>query len=64
LGSGFLNSGSSEGRRSRAAFKPGSARSLSRDGEGLSEGEEVDFGRGILDTKRGIPLGRDGVLGC
>lgn len=61
---GFLNILSSDGLRSLVTSRPGSACSLSRDGEGLSDLDAVVVGRGKREASRGIPLGRVGVFGC
>lgn len=63
---GFLNTLSSDGLRSLVVSRPGSACNLSRDGEGLSDFDAVDEGKGkreALGAGRGIPLGFVGVLG-
>lgn len=60
LGRGFLNTGSSDGLRSLAILRPGSACSFSRDGEGLMDLDEELVGKGSLEARRGIPLGRYG----
>lgn len=64
LGRGLLNIGSSDGRRSRAAFNPGSARNRSLDGDGLTAFGAVDVGSGSREAaRRGTPLvGREGVF--
>lgn len=61
---GFLNILSSDGLRSLVTSRPGSACSLSRDGEGLSDLDAVFVGKGNREASRGIPLGRVGVFGC
>ena len=59
-----MNILSSDGLRSLVTSRPGSACSLSRDGEGLSDLDAVFVGRGKREASRGIPLGRVGVFGC
>lgn len=54
---GVLLSVSCDGRRSREILTPGSACNLSLDGDGLTARGGVEVGRGILEVKRGIPLG-------
>lgn len=62
FGKGFLNTWSSDGLCSLAISRPGSASSLSRDGEVLPDRDGLFAGKGILDVRRGMPLGRLGVL--
>lgn len=61
-----------DGRRSLFSSNPGSARSLSREGDGLIDFGAVLVGKGSLEAGRGMPLvgrgiplkGRFAVLGC
>lgn len=50
-----------EGLLSRLSSKPGSARSLSREGEGLIDLEAVAAGNGSLEVSRGFPLAGRGI---
>lgn len=47
----------SDGLRNRATSMPGSACNRSLDGDGLTDLDVVDVGKGILEANRGIPLG-------
>lgn len=60
-----MRTGCSDGLRSRVASRPGSARNFSREGEGLTDLEVLDVGKGSLEAaSRGIPLGLVGVFCC
>jgi hypothetical protein len=50
-----------EGLRSRLSSNPGSALSLSREGEGLIDLEAVAAGNGSLEVSRGFPLAGRGI---
>lgn len=68
---GFFTRVSYEGRRNLRSSNPGSARSLSREGDGLIDLGAVLVGKGNLDVGRGMPLAGRGIplrrgaaLGC
>jgi hypothetical protein len=58
---GFFTSVSYDGLRNLFSSSPGSARSLSREGDGLSDFDAVVVGKGNLEVSRGIPLAGRGI---
>lgn len=67
---GFFTKVSYDGRRNLRSSKPGSARNLSREGDGLIDLEAVLVGKGKREAGRGMPLAGRGIpltraaLGC